>query len=129
MPTVTEYLRCEFTEPELVAMSRTVAREIESIVSAQETLKEVRTSIGAQIAAHDKRMQELSRLINQGYEYRNVACEVQFDMPESGFKTITRCDNGSECRVEPMTAFDRQGRLPLEDVPEETGGPPLSGGF
>lgn len=120
MPTVTEYLRCELTEAELAAMAHKMARETEAITAAQETLKEVKANISAQIAGYDKHVQELSRMINQGYEQRSVICEVLMDTPEPGQKTIVRTDNGKEVRVDPMTDFDLQRELPLEDSPTES---------
>lgn len=117
--TVTEYLKYEFTDAELLVFAKQFALETQKKSAAEELQKEVVSQIKAEIAGHDKEVQRLSRFINQGYEYRNVECDVLFHEPEPRKKTIRRKDTGEMVKVLTMDESELQEFLPFEDVEPE----------
>lgn len=54
----------------------------------------------------------LSVLLNNGYELRDVECEVISDF-KSGQISVVRLDTGEEVEVRPMTEEERQRDLPI----------------
>ncbi len=108
---VKEYLKCQLTEKEKTELSSKIAKAISDRASAEGKLKEVSTSIKAQIAQLDAEISEKALQINNGYEYRNVECRMDKDY-RLGSVTITRLDTGEVIRERPMTAEERQMELP-----------------
>ena len=108
---IKEYLKCHLTEKEKTELSAKIAKAISDRASAEAKLKEVSTSIKAQIAQLDAEISEKALQINNGYEYRNVECRMDKDY-RLGSVTITRLDTGEVIRERPMTAEERQMELP-----------------
>ncbi len=109
-----EVLKYTFSAEELLEKARESAQATSSLSGAEETLKEVSAQFKADIAKYEKRILELSRLINQGYEYRNIDCEWHMDTPEPGKKSLFRLDDGRFIREETMDEAEKQAELPLE---------------
>ena len=108
---IKEYLKCQLTEKEKTELSAKIAKAISDRASAEAKLKEVSTSIKAQIAQLDAEISEKALQINNGYEYRNVECRMDKDY-RLGAMTITRLDTGEVIRERPMTSEERQMELP-----------------
>lgn len=66
------------------------------------TLKEAQAQYKSEIAAQEAIVARLSQKIHDGYEYRLVECECEYNLPERGKKTLKRIDTG-ETWVENMT--------------------------
>jgi hypothetical protein len=56
-----------------------------------------------------------SEALNSGFEMREVKCEVFFNLPSPGKKTIVRMDTGEEIGIESMTEEEKQEELPFND--------------
>jgi len=108
---IKEYLKCHLTEKEKTELSAKIAKAISDRSSAEAKLKEVNASIKAQIAQLDAEISEKALQINNGYEYRNVECQMDKDY-RLGTVTITRLDTDEVIRERPMTAEERQMELP-----------------
>lgn len=111
----TEQIRFDLTNDEIAGISR----KREGIAQDRERLDEGFTSLKLDYKAKAERLDleasELSRKIREGFEMRETRCEISFNNPERGFKTIRRLDNGGVIRVEAMTALDvEQRELPIE---------------
>ncbi len=109
-----EYLKHTFTDEESLGLSRRMAQEIQKLNQAQATKKEVVSDLAAQIAKHNSEIGRLSDLINNGYEYQYIDCDVLMNEPEQGKKTIRRRDNGEIVKVVEMETFERQESLPFD---------------
>ena len=113
---IKEYLKWLLTEKEKTELSAGIAKAISDRAGAEAKLKEVNTSIKAQIAKLEAEITEKALQINNGYEYRNVECRMDKDF-RLGTVTITRLDTGEVIRERPMTGEERQGRLPGTEKP------------
>lgn len=107
----TEYLRYSFTDQELLDLSKQLARKLAEQERAQGELKEVTTQLKAVVTAKENEVSTLSHLVQNGYEYRNIECEVRFDHPDKGKKTMLRMDTGEIVSETKMTGEDLQGQL------------------
>ena len=87
--------------------------------SLEATLKEISSQYKAEIVQQDNIIQQAAQKIRDGYEYREVDCEVAFNVPERGKKTITRLDT-METSVQIMTMQEKSDLFcNVEDAGEE----------
>ena len=111
--TITENLKCMFTEAELKEKAIHLAQECRSMEDVEKEKKQVMQDFNAKLAAHSAKVGLLSNNINNGYEYRYVKCDVIYDRPVAGKKTIIRQDTflPETVKVENMTTTEIQGEL------------------
>jgi len=57
-----------------------------------------------------------SEALNSGFEMRQVKCEIFFNAPSPGRKTIVRMDTGEEIGIENMTEEEKQEELPFDET-------------
>jgi len=119
----TEYLQYTFSPDELKDIAGQLARRNTEAAELEERKKQVVTDFGAQITASKAEISRLSRLYCNGYEYRNIDCEVRLNDPASGRATIIRTDTGEVVRVRSMTLEEMQDVLPLEPTREPEAAP------
>ena len=110
-----EYLRYDFTEPEFVEHARTLGRLNQELARAEDRKKSVTAELAADVKRHQDEVANQSRLVSNGYEYRDIECEIQFHVPEKGKKTIIRTDSGEVVRVGFMTGEEMQGAFDFDD--------------
>ncbi len=111
---VKEYLRCLLTEKEKTELSSTIAKTISDKGILEGRLKEVTTSLKADMAKCDAQISEIAQQINNGYIYRNVDCRMEKNY-RLGSVTITRLDTGEIIRERPMTSEERQMKLSVKN--------------
>lgn len=109
-----ENLKCPFTHEELLERAKELSMHTQNLVQEEATKKEIISEIGGRIAKHRAHMNLLSVQISNGYEMRQIECEVWLNRPERGTKTVVRLDTGEIVRESPMTAAERQMMLPFE---------------
>lgn len=120
MQKYTEYLRYSFTNKEINEAAKDLARATQQRTSLEQRKKEVDSALKADIEAQNSIVARLSSYITQGYEYRDIDCCVELDVPEPGKKTVFRSDTGEEVKVQAMTDMDRQMRLELQEASEKS---------
>jgi hypothetical protein len=111
---ITKHLRCDLSDAEKLGMGQELAREQAMLTVGEERKVEVVAAIKAEIAVHEAQVQHLSRTLNNGYEYRDVACEVVEDFDNKTVRT-TRTDTGEEVDLRAMTPEEAQRPLPMGD--------------
>lgn len=106
--TITEKrtLRYDFTAVEVHDLSVQLANETKKVVSLTEEKKSVVSQWTAKINESKAACNSLSFKVADGYEHRDVDCEVIFNQPENGKKAIIRKDSNTLVAVEAMTAYD-----------------------
>jgi hypothetical protein len=106
--TITEKrtLRYDFTAVEVHDLSVQLANETKKVVSLTEEKKSVVSQWTAKINESKAACNSLSFKVADGYEHREVECEVIFNQPDNGKKTIIRKDSNTLVAVEAMTAYD-----------------------
>lgn len=99
-------LRYDFTAVEVHELSMDLAGKTKEIV----TLKKQKTSAVSQYTAKineaEATCNSLSNKVADGFEHREVECEVIFNQPANGKKTIIRKDSNTLVGVEAMTTQD-----------------------
>jgi hypothetical protein len=106
--TITEKrtLRYDFTAVEIHDLSVQLANETKKVVSLTEEKKSVTSQWTAKINESKAACNNLSFKVADGYEHRDVECEVIFNQPANGKKTIIRKDSNTLVGVEAMTTID-----------------------
>ncbi len=112
---VTENLKCKLTTAETLDFSRRLARNAKQRSAVEENKKRIAKDMGADIATLDGEIDRLSSLVDQGYEYREVKCEVRYNDPEPKTKRIIRTDTFEEVQCVPMTWAELQEELALDN--------------
>lgn len=100
--TIQRTLSCYFSDEEKVKMAKEMAQANVKKAGIEMTLKEAQAQYKSEIAAQEAIVARLSQKIHDGYEYRLVECECEYNTPERGKKTLKRIDTG-ETWVENMT--------------------------
>ena len=111
--TVTEYLKYDFSEQELKDKAKQLAHEFRQKEEAELESKEGMSLFKSRIDAHKANVSRLSNHINNGYEYRNIECDVLYNTPLDGQKTIVRKDTREIIRMEEMQPEEFQESLAL----------------
>jgi hypothetical protein len=110
------YLKYTFTREEKEGLSDELARNVNDLKQKQLHKKEMVKSLDSGIAALETSISGLATRVKDGYEFRDIECEMVFDY-ESRMKIVTRLDDKTEVEKEPMTADELQRKLPLETTP------------
>lgn len=118
--TIEKQLRYDFSAEENTANAKLLARTNQQLDESIEKRKRVNADLKADEARIAESITKLSRYVNDGYDFRQVACKVLFDNPRDGMKTIVRVDTGEIVETISMEDHERQGNLGLnnEDEPE-----------
>ena len=109
-----EWLKYSFSDAEQREHARQLARSTRELAQVELQKKEVVSALKARAEAQNSEIARLSEFINNGYEYRNIECEIRYDTPDIGWKTIVRVDTGEIVREMKMDEFDKQEELALE---------------
>ena len=87
-------LQCHFTEEERSIIATEMVTKMQELGELDKTLKNMTLKLKAQMAQCKREIEERAIWIKDGYEYREVECEVTFNRPERGKKEILRTDTG-----------------------------------
>lgn len=115
MQTTTEWLKYEFTEAEQKELAKKLAYATRELMETEEAKKAVTSNFKSKIEAAKEQISKLSNNINNGYEYRNIDCEVVLNSPEPGTKSIVRKDTGEIVKTLEMDQEEKQEKLFEED--------------
>jgi len=121
-----QFLRHNFSDEELLDLSRELAQKQHTLQEARERKKAVTAAANQEIALAEAEISVLSGKVHSGYEHRSVWCRWQMDYPYRGKKTLIREDDGSTVRTADMNEEDRQEELALsapEPEPPEPAAP------
>jgi len=110
-----EFLRYDFTPVEFMEHARVLGRLNQELARSEERKKSVTAELAADVKRHQDEVSNQSQLVSNGYEYRDIKCEIQYHVPEKGKKTIVRLDNGEVVRVAFMTGLEMQEAFQFEE--------------
>lgn len=106
-------LRVNYTRDEIVELAKKLAETVDEQARAEDEKKAVNGQMKAKVDGITARMGEITGKITSGFEYRLTACEVRYDDPKQGLKTVIRLDNQDVVSCEPMSLSELQSELPL----------------
>lgn len=95
-------LRHDFSETEINEIAHVLTECVVKKTQIESEKREANRQLNGQIKYWEKQIQDNTLLIQDGFEYRDCSCEVLFNTPIAGQKTIRRLDTG-ESWVEQMT--------------------------
>jgi hypothetical protein len=98
-------LKCDFTDEEINDIAKEMAEQLSEKTRIDLEKKEVVKKYTREISYYDKKINESGIKIQNGYEEREVQCEIKMNTPKAGIKTITRLDN-KDTWEEPMNLND-----------------------
>lgn len=121
-PTTCErFLRYNFSEPEILTLSRDLSNTIANRSQKEADKKRAVKEFDAAIAAAESDIELKSEKVRSGYELRTITCRIEYHQPKVGFKTVIRSDTGETTEVAQMNALEMQEPLPLDDPEPKAG--------
>ncbi len=116
------HLPHEFTPEELRTLGDELANETMNLQNIESEKKSVVSQYKSKMDEIKAKIQTISANIAARREFRWTDCEVRFNEPKTGKKTVVRMDNGSTVEVANMTPEEMQLKINLpEAVDKETG--------
>lgn len=111
-----EHLEVKFTDAEKLEMGRDVARLNQEKRRLDQKLTEIKKQLTGEISGKETEIDRLMDLLSNGYEYRQVECRIELDVPSQGKASIIRMDTNEVVRVRRMTDEEMQIPLPLAEA-------------
>jgi len=106
----TEFLKCVLTEEEIKSAGMELALSNSKVDDLEAQKKSFNDQIKADITMCESQIQKYSRMIQNGYEYRNV--EVTEEVDQKGqVVNIFRTDTGEFVRSRPLKNGDVQEKM------------------
>ena len=113
-----EYLKYEFSPNEARENAKKLARAIQQIAELELKKKQIMADLKSEADTAASDSAKLARWVNDGFDYRQIDCEVVFHAPREGYKTLIRLDTYEHVKNEPMTWPEKQDNL-FEEIPTE----------
>lgn len=108
-------VKCILTKAELEEKARQLAHECQRRGDTEDQKKQVVSEFKAKLDAITATINQLSGHINNGFEYRDVDCEVRMHTPQVNTKTIVRMDTGECVEAQDMTPEEMQEKIDFEE--------------
>lgn len=99
-------LRYDFTAVETHNLSLQLANETKKVSALTEEKKSVTSQWAAKINEAKATCNSLSFKVADGFEHREIDCDVIYNQPTQGKKTIIRKDSNTLVGVEDMSKYD-----------------------
>ena len=112
-----EYLKCELTEEEIKELGAGLARKYSEITDLEDQKKALASDFKSQIDSATALASTMARKIQNGYEFRNVDCEIRKDYIDTTVRLI-RLDTGEIVKERPMEPNELQGKLFNQEIEE-----------
>ena len=123
---IEESLRYDFSNDELLILSRQLAHERGRAIAIEEEKKIANAQYKEWIDKHEAEVTRIAALVRNGFEHRWITCAVHYNDPQTGEKSLYRTDTGELVKTVPMTPEERQEELPITDqVPKDEPAPAL----
>lgn len=106
----TEHLKHILTEDEIKDYGAQLARRYSEITDLEEQKKSVTSDFKARIDSANADAGVLARKIQNGYEFKNTDCEIQWDYDEKAV-TVVRLDTMETVKSRPMTPDELQEEM------------------
>ena len=105
-----EYCKYVLNEEEKRDIALTMAQKVSELNQAEDDKKSVMSDFKSRIDGLSAEVNRSATLLNNGYEMRNIKCEVIPDYESKIFRFI-RTDNYEEAKTRKMTSDDLQNQL------------------
>lgn len=116
---VERHLKYTFNQDERNELASDLANAYYDRTELESQLASIKADFKGKIGSIEAQIEKQTRRIRDGYEMREIECEVQFHTPEEGKKRVVRIDTGEVVGIELMLPHERQEVLPfVERAPE-----------
>jgi hypothetical protein len=102
-----EYVKYQFTKDEIDEIAAELAQRTSELETAEDEKKAIMSDLKGRIDSLTATVRQAATKINNGYEMRNVKCEIVKDFKSGQIKHV-RTDTGDIVRTKKMTDNDRQ---------------------
>lgn len=99
-------IRYDLNAKELHDYALQLAGKNKELVSIEEEKKTVVSQYKAKENEAQALINKLSAYVTDGFEMRDIDCEVQYHKPQQGKKTIIRLDTNKVTAIETMTDYE-----------------------
>lgn len=103
-------LQVKLTDEDKLKLGDQMARALSMFNDAEERRKAMTAQLKAESEQHRAEAARLGVVLSNGYEYRDIRCEVERDM-EKGRMKVTRLDTGEVIEDRALRGDERQGEL------------------
>lgn len=110
----TEMVRYNFSQGELVELSREQARYFNELKAAEDQLASVKADFKNTTTKLEADINRCAQRVTSGYEMRNIPCLILKARPDHESLLIVRTDNGRVLKRRKMNADERQISLSTE---------------
>ena len=110
-------LKVPLTAEEQSNLGKELAVQLATINRLKDELVSIKSHYKSQIDLHTQNVNSLSRVINEGAEWRDVECQEVKNFTDNSVKVI-RMDTGELVSERTMTAGERQRGLDLKPEPD-----------
>lgn len=114
LDTITRDFRHSFDPKERIRLAEDLAHELISRAELMRTFAVLKKTHDEKVEKVDSAIGHLTRVLCEGWEYRDVKCKVLWNKPKDRQKTIVRLDTGEQVAIESMTEDECQEELGLE---------------
>lgn len=100
---ISKVLNCKFTDAELKEIGMNLALANQEKERLEDQKKQSMSQYKSEQDAVDSKIRELAQKLARGSEDRRIECELLYNVPEEGKKTITRLDTKEVIETANMT--------------------------
>lgn len=98
-------LRYDFKAVEIHELSQQLASKNLDAVEIENEAKSVQSQYNSKLKVIKSEIGKISRQVSDGWEIREVDCDIEYHKPSKGKKTVTRRDT-NRTTVEPMESWE-----------------------
>lgn len=111
---ITETLKCQLTETEVLAAGQELAEKLQQHHTLEGEKKAVTGQFAAQIKEVDAKVEQKRNLVQNKFEFRPVKCSETHDYKE-GTVVVLRLDTSEVVSKRAMTQDERQGKFNFDN--------------
>ena len=104
---ITKLLECKLTPEELQRYGMQLAHQNQELARLEDRKKRAMSQLKSEIDAAQAEINCIAQTLARGYEEREVECEILYNTPEDGIKTIRRTDTGETIQVLQMSREEK----------------------
>lgn len=112
--TIKRYLRHDFSDADRAEIAKELASANLQKKRVEDEKKSVNSDFKSRLDRLDADINKLSQSLSSDFEMRNVECEVYYDAPEKGLKTVINGETREVVAVEKMDPDEMQ--MPLSGI-------------
>lgn len=102
------WLECVLTEEELKNKGHDLAHANTNLVGIKSKLKMIQADFKAKITSEESKIESLSIEISRGTVYKDIECEINYNSPAVGEKTVIRLDTNEIVRTDIMSDWEKE---------------------